>query len=82
MELESSGAYKEQQPKKPWGGEASRQRIKVFGPVSTPVGGKGAGVIPRKCNKFHASPQEACTAGVPTNEGFPAELCGLCAYEH
>lgn len=53
-----------------------------FGPVSTPLGGLGAGWIKTKCNRFHANPQRECTAGIPPNEGFPEHLVGLCAYTH
>jgi hypothetical protein len=65
------------------------QRIK-FGPVTTPLGGKGAGVVtdPKtkqkiKCNRFHATPQQPCTAGIPKGDPrYGAELVGLCAYLH
>lgn len=56
--------------------------INNFGPVTKPMGGKGAGVIQQKCNRFHADPMRACTAGVPSDEGFPDWQVGLCAYEH
>jgi len=65
-----------------------RPRIK-FGEVTTPLGGRGAGIItnfktkvPTKCNRFHASPQGNCTAGVPSGAGYPADQVGLCAYQH
>ena len=83
LELEASGEFVAKGSS--GGGGASktgRQYIKKFGPVTTPIGGKGAGIIARKCNNFHADPQKPCTAGVPCDEGFPADVCGLCAYEH
>jgi len=46
------------------------------------LGGKGAGLIPRKCNNFHASPQTPCVAGVPFNKGHHQDHEGLCAYQH
>ena len=65
-----------------------RPRIK-FGEVIRPLGGRGAGIItnfktkvPTKCNRFHASPQGNCTAGVPSGAGYPADQVGLCAYQH
>jgi hypothetical protein len=65
------------------------QRIK-FGPVTTPLGGKGAGVVldPKtkqkiKCNRFHATPQQPCTAGIPKDDPrYGADMVGLCAYAH
>ena len=67
----------------------SRKRM-VFGAVKQPLGGPGAGIITHfrtgaklKCNKFHATPQEACTAGVPVGHpGVPKSAYGTCAYEH
>jgi hypothetical protein len=67
----------------------SFQRIK-FGPVSTPLGGKGAGVVLDqktkqriKCNRFHATPQQPCTAGIPKDDPrFSADMVGMCAYAH
>ena len=53
-----------------------------FGPVTTPVGGEGAGWIKRRCNRFHSNPKLPCTAGIPPNAGFPADSVGLCAYMH
>ena len=53
-----------------------------FGPVTKPVGGEGAGWIKKRCNRFHCNPKTPCTAGIPPNEGFPADLVGLCAYIH
>ena len=53
-----------------------------FGPVTTPVGGAGAGWIKKRCNRFHATPQGACTAGIPPNAGFPPDIVGQCAYIH
>ena len=53
-----------------------------FGPVTKPVGGEGAGWIKKRCNRYHATPQGACTAGIPPNAGFPADSVGLCAYIH
>ena len=65
-----------------------RPRIK-FGEVTRPLGGRGAGIITNfktkvatKCNRFHASPQGNCTAGVPAGAGYPADQVGLCAYQH
>ena len=83
LELEASGEFKAA-AKLPTGGGGlgGRKYIKAFGPVTTPTGGEGAGVIKKKCMNFHASPQKPCTAGVPCDEGFAKELCGLCAYEH
>jgi hypothetical protein len=63
-------------------GDGGARRIKKFGEVKTAIGGAGAGIIPKKCNCFHAIPQKACTAGVPADEGFPAHQVGLCAYQH
>ena len=60
-----------------------------FGPVTKPMGGEGAGVIKDKngakikCNRFHASPQKACTAGIPAGDPrFTTSQVGLCAYCH
>ena len=53
-----------------------------FGPVTTPIGGAGAGWIKKRCNRFHNNPKTACTAGIPPNAGFPADIVGLCAYQH
>ena len=53
-----------------------------FGPVTNPIGGMGAGWIKKQCNRFHANPKTACTAGIPPNAGFPADSVGLCAYIH
>ena len=53
-----------------------------FGPVTNPKGGEGSGWIPKKCNRFHCDPRKNCSAGIPANSGFPANLVGLCAYEH
>jgi hypothetical protein len=52
----------------------------VFGPVTTPKGGPGTGLIPQPCNRFHASPREMCTAGVPV--GHPSGKVGWCAFSH
>ena len=61
-----------------------------FGPVTKPMGGEGAGVITNwktkaksKCNKYHATPRQSCTAGIPAGDTrFKADQIGLCAYEH
>ena len=66
-----------------------RKRIQ-FGTVLQPVGGAGAGIIndwktkaPKLCNRFHATPQQACTAGIPDNDPrFKPGEVGLCAYKH
>jgi hypothetical protein len=66
-----------------------RKKIK-FGPVTTPIGGAGAGIITNwttgqkmKCTRFHANPKQACTAGVPAGDPrFKPEQVGLCAYAH
>ena len=66
-----------------------RKRI-TFGKVTTPLGGKGAGVISNwttgdkmKCNRFHSTPQKECSAGVPAGDPrFTADQVGLCAYLH
>ena len=66
-----------------------RRRI-TFGKVTTPMGGKGAGVIndwttgnKTKCNRFHSTPQKECSAGVPAGDPrFKADQVGLCAYLH
>ena len=66
-----------------------RRKIK-FGPVTQPLGGKGAGVVTDyktkakiKCNRFHAVPQQPCTAGVPAGDNrFTPDQVGLCAYCH
>ena len=66
-----------------------RARIK-FGAVKQPIGGQGAGLITHfrtgaklKCKMFHATPREACTAGIPTHHpGTTPDKWGLCAYEH
>ena len=70
-------------------GNDPRKRIH-FGPIKQPIGGAGAGVItdwktkkPQKCNRFHATPQLACTAGIPENDPrFTPAQVGLCAYQH
>ena len=63
-----------------------RERIK-FGPVTTPLGGPGAGIItdfatkePKLCNRFHATPRQACTAGLPV--GHASGFAGQCAFKH
>ena len=78
-QLGPTGIVKEQDP---------RPRIK-FGQVTTPLGGRGAGIITNfktkvatKCNRFHATPQGNCTAGVPDGAGYAADQVGLCAYQH
>ena len=66
-----------------------RKKIK-FGPVTQPLGGKGAGVITdfktgdrKKCTRYHASPQQACTAGIPAGDSrFTPDQVGLCAFSH
>ena len=64
----------------------TRTRI-AFGPVTTPIGGPGAGIItdfrthtPKLCTRFHATPRQACTAGLP--DGHPSGLAGQCAFTH
>ena len=67
---------------------ATDPRVKfVFGPVTQPLGGQGAGLMDNhktgakvKCNRFHATPQLKCTAGVPS--GHVSGMAGLCAYTH
>ena len=61
-----------------------RARI-TFGPVTVPLGGPGAGVIndfvtkkPKLCNRYHATPRQACSAGLPV--GHPC--AGQCAFTH
>ena len=63
-----------------------RERIK-FGPVTTPLGGPGAGIItdfatkqPKLCNRYHATPRQACTAGLPV--GHSSGFAGQCAFKH
>ena len=80
---------KERTPKQSEGKVDPRLRI-VFGPVKQPLGGPGAGIITHfrtgekiKCTRFHASPQLACSAGVPNGHpGVPKASFGICAYEH
>ena len=65
-------------------------RTKInFGPVTKPLGGDGAGIctnfktkVQIKCNRFHATPQKACTAGVPKEAQYDQSKWGLCAYLH
>ena len=61
-----------------------RPRIS-FGPVTIPLGGPGAGVIndfhtkqPKLCNRYHAKPRLACSAGLPVGHQF----AGQCAFTH
>ena len=61
-----------------------RTRI-TFGPVTIPLGGPGAGVIsdfhtkqPKLCNRYHAKPRLACSAGLPVGHQF----AGQCAFTH
>jgi len=63
-----------------------RQRVK-FGEVTKPLGGPGAGIIndyktqaPKLCTRFHAVPQQECSAGVPV--GHPSNKAGWCAFKH
>ena len=63
-----------------------RARIK-FGPVTVPLGGPGAGIItdyttnePKLCNRYHATPRQPCTAGIPV--GHPSGFAGQCAFKH
>ena len=62
-------------------------RYQFYGPVTTPMGGPGAGAIPdyitklpRLRTRFHASPQQACTAGVMA--GHPSGKVGWCMFAH
>ena len=79
-----------ERPPKPEGEKVDPRTRVVFGPVKQPLGGPGAGIITHfrtgaklKCNKFHATPQQACTAGVPNGHpGVPKASFGICAYEH
>jgi len=64
----------------------TRTRI-IFGTVTTPLGGPGAGVItdfktrlPKLCTRFHATPQQECSAGLP--DGHPSGKAGWCAFKH
>ena len=83
LELEGSDLFKVKVTKPgEAGGSGGRQRIKNFGPVTDPMGGKGAGIINKPCHKFQASPRQPCTHGVPADEGFPADVVGLCVYCH
>lgn len=61
-----------------------RTRI-IFGPVTTPLGGPGAGIItdyatkkPKLCNRFHATPRLPCSAGLPVGHIH----AGQCAFTH
>lgn len=54
--------------KKKDGKKDPRERIK-FGPVTTPLGGPGTGIItdyatkqPKLCNRYHATLRQPCTA--------------------
>ena len=79
-----------ERPPKPAGEKVDPRTRVVFGPVKQPLGGPGAGIITHyhtgaklKCNKFHATPQLPCTAGVPNGHpGVPRTSFGICAYEH
>ena len=76
-------------PNKQFGDGDVRGRIK-FGAVTQPMGGKGAAVITdwktkakKKCDRFHASPQGNCSAGIPAGDPrFKPDQVGLCAYQH
>jgi len=68
-------------------GQADPRTKFTFGAVTQPMGGPGAGLIDNhktgakvKCNRFHATPQLKCTAGVPS--GHVSGMAGLCAYTH
>ena len=60
--------------------DKSKKTRMTFGPVTQPIGGPGAGEIKQKCNRYHATPQQACTAGIPV--GHPSGKAGQCAYIH
>jgi hypothetical protein len=66
-------------PKGPPGLQGGRVRM-VFGAVTTPIGGQGGNLFVNKCNRFHASPQLGCTAGIPVGHASGKE--GLCAFTH
>ena len=73
-------------PKVPNADADRRPRI-VFGPVTTPLGGPGAGIItdyktqtPKLCTRFHATPRQPCSAGLP--DGHWSGLAGQCAFTH
>ena len=73
-------------PKVPKADKDPRPRI-VFGPVTTPMGGPGAGIItdyntkaPKLCTRFHNTPRQACSAGLPV--GHWSGLAGQCAFTH
>ena len=57
-----------------------------WGPVTKPMGGPGAAIIKKKCNRFHAVPQLECSAGVPVvdpdGKPYPPSKVGMCAYMH
>ena len=67
--------------------DADRRTRIVFGPVTTPLGGPGAGIItdyktqtPKLCTRFHATPRQPCSAGLP--DGHWSGLAGQCAFTH
>ena len=86
-EVRDNSKVKRKAEDTPRGGDP-RARIK-FGPVATPIGGPGAGVITdyatgrkKKCTRFHASPQQPCSAGLPDGDPRWAGKVGWCAFEH
>ena len=63
-----------------------RTRIK-FTAVTQPLGGPGAAVIndyatkqPKLCSRYHATPRQPCTAGLPV--GHVSGCAGQCAFKH
>ena len=63
-----------------------RPRIK-FTAVTQPLGGPGAAVIndyvtkqPKLCSRYHATPRQPCTAGLPV--GHVSGCAGQCAFKH
>ena len=58
-----------------------------YGQVTTPINGPGAALIfdhmtkaPKLCTRFHASPQQDCTAGVMP--GHSSDKAGWCMFAH
>jgi hypothetical protein len=59
----------------------------VYGVVTTPVGGPGAGLVwdqltkaPKRCLRYDATPRLECTAGVMP--GHPSGKAGWCTFAH
>ena len=66
---------------------ARSQRFTDFGDVTVLIGGPGAVIImeratklPRLYSRFHATPKQACTAGILP--GKPCGKVGWCMFAH